>query len=343
MNKKIKRLLLVASSIFMVLALSGCVKVDKKGNPTGEGIVYDVLVRPMGKVIEYFVHNLNLSYGLAIILVTVIVRFIILPLGLHQSKKAMVQQEKMRALKPILDPIQAKMKNATNREDQMAAQMELQQAYKQNGVSMFGGIGCLPLLIQMPIFSALFYAAKFTQGISDSTFHLFGVVDIPLGKPSIILTVIVGIIYFAQSYVSLIGVPEEQKKQMKTMLLASPIMIIFMSFSSPAGVALYWVVGGFFAAFQTLYTNLVMKPRIRRKIEEEMKINPPKMPDMKDVTPANAGAAGNANAGGFAGLMQQLQQNVEEQQKNAEPKNGGTNSNDSSDHKGRNAGKQHRN
>ena len=51
------------------------------------------------------------------------------------------------------------MKQASTREEQMAAQAELQKIYKENNVSMVGGIGCLPLLIQMPIFSSLFFAA----------------------------------------------------------------------------------------------------------------------------------------------------------------------------------------
>ena len=55
------------------------------------------------------------------------------------------------------------MKQASTREEQMAAQAELQKIYKENNVSMVGGIGCLPLLIQMPIFSSLFFAARYTK------------------------------------------------------------------------------------------------------------------------------------------------------------------------------------
>ncbi|MDR0920937.1 MAG: membrane protein insertase YidC [Lactobacillales bacterium] len=281
--KNLKRILFGTSMLSLLLFLSGCVKLNKQGQPTGEGIVYNVLVRPMGNLINYLVHNFGWNYGWAIIFITIIVRLIIFPLGVYQSKKAMVQQEKMQFLKPILDPIQARMKNATSREEQMAAQMDMQKAYKDNGVSMMGGIGCLPLIIQMPIFSALFYAAKFTKGIDGATF-----LGIDLGSKSLILVALAGVAYFLQSWVSMIGMPPEQKKQMQTMSIISPLMIVFMSFSSPAGVTLYWVVGGVFSCIQTLYTNVFLKPKIKKQIEEDFKMNPPKAPILaaKDVTPA---------------------------------------------------------
>ena len=71
---------------------------------------------------------------------------------------------------------------------------------------MFGGIGCLPLLIQMPIFSALYFTARYTQGIQNSEF--FG---ISLGQPSFLFVAIAGISYLIQGYISTIGIPEEQK------------------------------------------------------------------------------------------------------------------------------------
>ena len=61
---------------------------------------------------------------------------------------------------------------------------------------------------------------------------------------------------------------------MKTMLIVSPLMIVFMSLSAPAGVTLYWVVGGVFSCLQTFITNVIMKPKIRAQVEAEMKANP---------------------------------------------------------------------
>ena len=89
----------------------------------------------------------------------------------------------------------------------MAAQAEMQQVYRENGLGMTGGIGCLPLLIQMPIFSALYFTARYTEGIRESTFY-----GIDLGNPSLVLVAIAGIAYLLQGYISTIGIPEEQKE-----------------------------------------------------------------------------------------------------------------------------------
>jgi YidC/Oxa1 family membrane protein insertase len=108
-----------------------------------------------------------------------------------------------------------------------------------------------------------------------------------LGKPSIIFVVLAGIAYLGQGYLSTIGIPEEQKKTMKSMLIVSPLMIVFMSMSSPAGVTLYWVVGGIFTCIQTFITNILLRPRIKAQIQAELKKNPPKqvVTPKKDVTP----------------------------------------------------------
>lgn len=283
--RKLNKWLLTSGLFTLALFLSGCVKTGSDGQPTGEGIIYNFLVKPMSSAITYLVDNFNWNYGWAIIFITIIVRIIIMPLGLNQSKKSMIQTEKMQAIKPQVDAAQAKLKEATTREEQMQAQQELQQVYKENNMSMMGGIGCLPLLIQMPIFSALFFAARYTQGISDASF--FGV---NLGEPSLIFVALAGVAYLIQGYLSTIGIPEEQKKTMKSMLIVSPLMIVFMSFSSPAGVTLYWVVGGIFTCIQTFITNILLKPRIRAQVAEELKKNPPKqvITPRKDVTPVAA-------------------------------------------------------
>ncbi|GCF93505.1 membrane protein insertase YidC [Enterococcus florum] len=268
---KVKNWLLGSGLLGLMIVLSGCVRMGDDGRPDTTGIVYRFLVVPLENFLQWMVSNFNWSYGLAIIVLTIIVRIIIMPLGIHQSRKSLIQSEKMQSIKPQVDAAQAKLKQASTPEEQMAAQQEMQAVYKENGVSMMGGIGCLPLLVQMPIFSALYYTARFSAGIQESTF-----LGIDLGRPNYVLVVIVGAAYLLQSYISLIGIPEEQKKTMRSMMIASPLMITFMTFSSPAGLGLYWVVGGIFSCIQTFITNVLMRPRIKAKIQEELKKNPPK-------------------------------------------------------------------
>ena len=268
---KFKNWLLGSGLLGVLLLLSGCVRQNSDGTPDTSGLVYRMLVVPLENFLNWMVTSFDWSYGLAIIVLTIIVRLIIMPLGINQSKKSLIQSEKMQSIKPQIDAAQEKVKQATTQEEQMEAQREMQAVYKENNVSMMGGMGCLPLLIQMPIFSALYYTARFSEGIQHSTF-----IGIDLAKPSYLLVVFVGVAYLLQGYISLIGVPEEQKKTMRSMMIASPLMIVFMSFTSPAGVALYWVVGGVFSCIQTFITNVLMRPRIKAQIQEELKKNPPK-------------------------------------------------------------------
>ena len=286
--KKNKLALLASMGLASLVFLSGCVGVDRKtGNPTG--LIWNLLGRPMGEAIKFFANNLGLGFGIGIIIVTLIVRLIILPLGLYQSWKATYQSEKMNYLKPILGPIQERMKNASTQEEKLLAQQELMAAQRENGVSMFGGVGCLPLLIQMPFFSALFFAAQHTKGVADSSF-----LGIALGKPSLLLTAIVAVLYYIQSMLSLHGIEDEtQKESMRKASLMSPIMIGVFSLISSAGVTLYWVVGGVIQIIQQFVINYLIRPRLRKQVAEEYKNNPPKAPASngrrvkKDITPTN--------------------------------------------------------
>ena len=264
--KKNKLALLASMGLASLVFLSGCVSVDRKtGNPTG--LIWNLLGRPMGEAIKFFANNLGLGFGIGIIIVTLIVRLIILPLGLYQSWKATYQSEKMNYLKPILGPIQERMKNASTQEEKLLAQQELMAAQRENGVSMFGGVGCLPLLIQMPFFSALFFAAQHTKGVAESSF-----LGIALGKPSLLLTAIVAVLYYIQSMLSLHGIEDEtQKESMRKASLMSPIMIGVFSLISSAGVTLYWVVGGVIQIIQQFVINYLIRPNLRKRVAEEYK------------------------------------------------------------------------
>ena len=93
----------------MLLVLTGCVQIDKAtGKPIGP--VWDFLGAPMGEAIKYFATDKGLGFGVAIIIVTIIVRLIILPLGIYQSWKATLHSEKMNALKHVLEPHQTRLK-----------------------------------------------------------------------------------------------------------------------------------------------------------------------------------------------------------------------------------------
>ena len=292
--KSIKRIALSIMGVAMLLVLTGCVQVDKAtGKPIGP--VWDFLGAPMGEAIKYFATDKGLGFGVAIIIVTIIVRLIILPLGIYQSWKATLHSEKMNALKHVLEPHQTRLKEATTQEEKLEAQQALFAAQKEHGISMFGGVGCFPLLIQMPFFSAIYFAAQHTEGVAEASF-----LGIALGSPSWILIACAGVLYYVQSLLSLHGVEDEtQREQLKKMIYMSPMMIVMFSIFSPASVTLYWVVGGFMMILQQFIVNYIIRPKLRKKVREELAKNPPKASKTsatrKDVTPESAAVISTSN------------------------------------------------
>lgn len=292
--KSIKRFALSAMGVAMLLVLTGCVQVDKTtGQPTG--FIWNTIGAPMGEAIKYFANDMGLGFGVGIIIVTIIVRLIILPLGIYQSWKATLHSEKMNALKHVLEPHQTRLKEAETQEEKLEAQQALFAAQKEHGISMFGGVGCFPILLQMPFFSAIYFAAQHTEGVSEASF-----LGIALGSPSWILVAFAGVLYYLQSLLSLHGVEDEtQREQIKKMLYMSPLMIVMFSIFSPASVTLYWVVGGFMMILQQFIINYLVRPKLRKKVREEYAKNPPKASKSsatrKDVTPEPVSAITASN------------------------------------------------
>lgn len=267
---KHKRITIAGLLSVMLLTLSGCVRTTKSGKPYG--FVYDYMAKPMQHLMEWLAAHFGNNYGWAIIVIVVVVRMILLPVMFSQMKRSTVTQERMARVQPLIKELTAKQKAAKTPEEQAAVSQQMMALYRDNNISLTGGIGCLPLLIQLPVFAALYAAIRYSPDLYHATF--FG---IALGKPSIIFAILSFIAYAVQSYLGLVGVPEEQKKQMKMAIWMSPFMTFFISLTSSAGLGLYFFIGGLFAILQTLMIN-AYRPRIRKRIEEEQKKNPIKMP-----------------------------------------------------------------
>ncbi|PTY81437.1 membrane protein insertase YidC [Heyndrickxia sporothermodurans] len=230
--------------IGIVFLLSACQGNSSKGMGNS-GFFHDYFVVPFAKVIHFTAELFGGNYGLAIILITILIRLILMPFMMKTFKKQQIMKVKMEKLKPEMTVIQNKIKQAKSKEEQMKLQQEMMGLYKKHDVNPLN-MGCLPLIIQMPILMGFYYAIRGSKEIASHSFLWFdlGHVDIPMA-------IIAGIMYYFQSKVSLIGLPEDQQKQMKMFGLLSPIMILIVSFSAPAALPLYWAVGGAFLIGQT--------------------------------------------------------------------------------------------
>ena len=240
MKKKIGLFtMLMTTAVF----LSGCAGVENK-----EGTFYNIFVKPMEWLLHFFSDFFNGSYGLAIILITVLIRLVLMPLMLKNYKAQQNMKIKMDALRPEMEDIQKRLKEAKEKEEkdeQMKLQQEMMGLYSKHGVNPLN-MGCLPLVIQMPIIMGLYFAILNSTEVQTHEFLWFN-----LGEPDMIMMVLAGAVYFVQARVSLWTMPEQQKKQMKAFIYLSPIMIMFISFKAMAALPLYWAVGGILLIFQT--------------------------------------------------------------------------------------------
>ena len=275
MKKIKKRLLPVSLLALLPLFLTACAsQTSKNGSlkaPTSGPYywIYEWIGLPLQHITVNIAHAIGGASG-AIVIITLVVRVILMPLMINQQHKATMQQEKMHLLQPQMQLLQKAMKTPGMTPDQQMALSGLQrEIYSKNNVSMTGGMGCLPLLIQMPIMIGIYQAVAYSNALAKSTF--FG---ISLSSKSMVLAIIATVFALIQSYVAMIGIPEEQKKTMQATMLMNPIMTFFFSMSFSGALALYWAVGNLVMVIQQLITTFIVQPRAKKRVSKELEDSP---------------------------------------------------------------------
>lgn len=263
MKTKRSSLILFTILTLTTILLSACSSAAQDGKDPG--FFQTWFVQPFSYIIHVTADFFHGNYGLAIIIVTLVIRLALMPSMLKQYKTQSIMKEKMDRLKPEMDEIQKKLKAEKDPKKKQEIQAEMMGLYQKHGVNPLN-MGCLPILIQMPILTAFYYAIRGSEEIASHKFLWFS-----LGQPDIIITIIAGLVYYFQFKVSQSNMPAAQQQQMKIMGLMSPLMIVMFSFSAPAALPLYWVVGGIFLTIQTiigrnLYQN--KQPQVPAKQEQ---------------------------------------------------------------------------
>lgn len=185
---------------------------------------------------------------------------LLVPLMLKQYKTQMNFKQKMEQMKPDMDSIQEKLKQEKDPQKQQELQRQLLGVYSKHGVNPLTSMGCLPMLIQMPVLMAFYFAIVSSKEIASHSFLWFS-----LGHSDLLLTLIAGAIYFIQAKVSQRTMPVNQQAQMKILLYVSPILIMVVSFTVGAALPLYWSVGGLFLIIQTLVAQKLYQPVTKQK------------------------------------------------------------------------------
>ena len=222
-------------------------------------------------VLDFF-YRLIPNYGVAIILLTLLIKLLLQPL----SKKGMDSTAKMSALSPKLEEL--KVKYADNPEAMNAAMAKL---YKDEGINPMGS--CLPMLIQFPILIALY-------GMLNTHYDLRGAMFIPgwipdLSVPETIFTLpfnipflgnqvhLLPIIYTASMIFSMkitqtTNTQSAGNGMMKFMTYGMPIIFFFVLYNTPSGLLVYWTMMNFISIIQQVYVNRKKKDKFVQEIAE---------------------------------------------------------------------------
>ena len=200
------------------------------------GNKFAFLVKPLLKVLQYFYDMFN-NYGWAIIFVTIIIKIIFSPLT-HKSFKSM---KGMHKVQPYVKVIQERHKG-----DRQKMNEEMIELYKKHKVNPLGG--CLPMVLQIPVFIALYHALFFSIELRGAPF-IGWIKDLSVADPYYVWPVVMGVTMFLQQKLNpAIGDPTQQK-----IMMFLPIVFTFLFMSFPSGLVLYWTVNNILTISQQAY------------------------------------------------------------------------------------------
>ncbi|MFC5703154.1 YidC/Oxa1 family membrane protein insertase [Cohnella faecalis] len=202
------------------------------------------------------------SYGLAILLLTVIVRTIILPLMIKQYKNT----KAMQALQPEMKKIRE-----THKDDPRKQQEEMMKLYQTHQVNPLAG--CLPLIIQMPIFIALYNSIYKNSEIRDHTFLGFQLGLSPNEAGHwyyYIIPVVAALTTFIQSKM-MSAQQTQQMGAMKGLLYIFPVLIFVMALSFPVALPLYWIFSNTYTIVQNYFMYVRRQPEPVKEPEQKPK------------------------------------------------------------------------
>ncbi len=211
----------------------------------------EYIVVPTLAIMRWFYHFVP-NYGVAIILLTVITKVLLFPL----TVKSMTSMKAMQALQPQINALRSKHKS-----DPQRLQRETMELYRAHKVNPLGG--CLPMVVQVPIFYALYDALSVSVDLQNAAFICFGrffgidfwICDLARHDPTYVLPILMGVSMFVQQKMTpVMGDPRQAK-----MMLFMPVIFTFMFFNLPAGLVLYWTLSNVLQIAQQKYMERLGK------------------------------------------------------------------------------------
>jgi YidC/Oxa1 family membrane protein insertase len=229
-------------------------------------------------VLDFFHDNVGLSWGTSIIALTITVRALLIPLTYRQIKG----MRALQALQPQMKEIQEKFKN-----DRQRMQQEMMRFYQENKVNPLAS--CLPLLLQLPIFFALFrllrgdsFEEDVKAGGEQGWFFINSVIEKPQGAETVILMLLFAGSMALSTVVTMRSSPTTgNPNQQYLMVGAFALVGLFFVPTFPAGLSLYWITTNFWTVLQAYAAaKLIPAPQVLTP-EEAQAAKPPPPPPRK--------------------------------------------------------------
>ena len=269
------------------------ISVKDWGYAWSKGFLEGLLVYPVAAMTEIFAHNFGMGgWGQlgAILLVTLIVRSFLTLVSLRST----IGQQKMQMLQPELAKIQAKYPNAdTNQAQKQRLSQEQMALYKKHKINPLGTL--LVLIVQFPLFIGVWNGLQGSAALATDKFaglylseSIWNTLNNTLGMPgnvngwwtAFVLFILMAVAQFVamklpqwmqkfrdrkQPKLSANPAQNKQQKQMKWFGYIMLVMIIFMGFTLPAGMGVYWLAGALFSILQTFITQIAISISAKRK------------------------------------------------------------------------------
>lgn len=201
----------------------------------------DILAKPLVKALNFF-YKYTGNYGIAIIILTIVIKILLWPLS-HKSYKSM---EQMKKIQPIMQQLKEKYKD-----DKQKLNEELMRLYKTYKINPAGG--CVPMLLQIPVFIALYEALLGAIELRHSPFivHLpftdiIWLADLSAKDPLYITPILMGITMFIQQKMT----PTSGDPTQAKMMLLMPVFLTFLFLNFPSGLVVYFITNNVLSIVQ---------------------------------------------------------------------------------------------
>ncbi len=203
---------------------------------------FSVIATPLLHVLKFFYTYVG-NYGIAIILITVIIKLLFWPL----TQKSYASMKGMQKLQPQMQKIREKYKN-----DKERLNREMMELYKTHRVNPLGG--CLPMVVQIPVFFALYRVLLSSIELRHAGFA-FWLTDLSAKDPYYITPLIMGVTMFIQQRMT----PSTMDPKQAKIFMLMPVVFTFLFLNFPSGLVIYWLVNNLLTILQQYFIN--RKPR----------------------------------------------------------------------------------